>query len=82
MTSKDGFQWTKAEGLRQGVPSIGVISPESNISSSNAAYDVVIIGAGYTALTAARDVTLSGMLIPHIGASPIPFVLGIHDELN
>jgi len=60
MNSKDGFEWTEKKGLRQGVPSIGLILPSTNLSSSNDVYDVIVIGAGYTALTAARDATTSG----------------------
>ena len=60
MNSKDGFEWTEKEGLRQGVPSIGLILPSTNLSSSNDVFDVIVIGAGYTALTAARDATISG----------------------
>ena len=60
MNSKDGFEWTEREGLRQGVPSIGLILPASNLSSSADVFDVIVIGAGYAALTAARDATTSG----------------------
>lgn len=60
MTSRDGYSWTEQTGLRPGVPSIGVITPATNISSSNILYDVVIIGAGYCGLTAARDAAVSG----------------------
>jgi len=59
--STDGFEWTKEEGLRKGVPTIGKIQPATNISSTNHVFDVVIVGAGYAALTAARDCTVSGM---------------------
>ncbi|KAJ5211248.1 Flavin amine oxidase [Penicillium cf. griseofulvum] len=61
MTSRDGFQWTPETGLSQGVPSIGVISPSTNICSSSAKYDVIVVGAGYAGLTAARDLTLTGL---------------------
>jgi hypothetical protein len=60
MNSKDGYEWTEEGGLRQGVPSIGLILPASNLSTSNGVFDVIVIGAGYTALTAARDATASG----------------------
>ncbi|KAH8587350.1 hypothetical protein B0O99DRAFT_400695 [Bisporella sp. PMI_857] len=61
MTSKDGYQWTETQGLLQGVPSIGLIHPPSNTTGENTIYDVIIIGAGYAALTAARDATTSGL---------------------
>ncbi|KAK0650884.1 Monoamine oxidase N [Lasiodiplodia hormozganensis] len=61
MTSRDGYSWTKQTGLRPGVPSIGVISPVTNVVSSNVLYDVIVIGAGYCGLTAARDASLSGL---------------------
>jgi NADPH-dependent 2,4-dienoyl-CoA reductase/sulfur reductase-like enzyme len=61
MTSRDGFQWTPETGLAQGVPSTGVISPFTNISSTSAPRDVIVVGAGYSGLTAARDLTVAGM---------------------
>lgn len=60
MTSKDGYSWTKAQGLRPGVPSIGVIEPPSNVKSADTVYDVIVVGAGYCGLTAARDASLAG----------------------
>ena len=61
MTSSDGYQWTESTGLVKGVPSIGVIQPSTNIQDEQAIYDVIIVGAGYCGLTAARDAALSGM---------------------
>ncbi|KAK4543046.1 hypothetical protein LTR36_005823 [Oleoguttula mirabilis] len=58
--SRDGHQWTPASGLQKGIPSISVINPPTNIVSSEQEYDVAIIGAGYTGLTAARDLTAAG----------------------
>jgi hypothetical protein len=62
MTSVDGYQWTERDGLKKGVPTIGLIQPTTNLvaSTETEVYDVAIIGAGYTALTAARDSTLNG----------------------
>jgi heterodisulfide reductase subunit A-like polyferredoxin len=62
MTSKDGYQWTKAEGLKAGIPSIGVIQPSLNIKNTADSFDVIIIGGGYSGLTAARDATTNGAL--------------------
>lgn len=61
MTSKDGYSWTEAQGLKAGIPTIGLIQPPTNVKDQQATYDVVIVGAGYTGLTAARDATLAGM---------------------
>lgn len=65
MTSRDGYQWTQATGLVRGVPSIGVIRPASNLDgtiSNTERFDVIVIGAGYAGLTAARDATVAGMV--------------------
>jgi phytoene dehydrogenase-like protein len=61
MTSRDGYSWTPKEGLRAGVPSIGVIEPPSNVKSTEVLYDVVVVGAGYCGLTAARNSALEGL---------------------
>lgn len=63
MTSRDGFTWTPATGLTVGVPSIGVINPPSNVSSSEVLYDVVVVGAGYCGLTAARNAAAEGLKV-------------------
>ena len=59
--SSDGYHWTEHEGLTSGLPSLGVIKPESNISSGQHVYDVIVIGAGYAGLTAARNAAKSGL---------------------
>ncbi|KAH9203563.1 flavin-containing amine oxidoreductase [Leptodontidium sp. 2 PMI_412] len=65
MFSKDGFEWTKSQGLRAGIPSIGVIQPSSNItnSDSESVFDVIVIGGGYCGLTAARDASMNGLRV-------------------
>ncbi|KAL3432910.1 hypothetical protein BDV09DRAFT_205702 [Aspergillus tetrazonus] len=63
MTSRDGYQWTAETGLVQGVPSISVISPPTNISPESLQFDVVVVGAGYSGLTAARDACLAGLKV-------------------
>jgi len=61
MTSRDGFQWTQSQGLKRGVPCVGVIQPDNNLAKSTiTTYDVIVIGAGYCGLTACRDAALSG----------------------
>lgn len=68
MTSRDGYQWTPATGLVQGVPSIGVISPPSNVAPATRPWDVIVVGAGYSGLTATRDLTVAGecFLFPRV----------------
>ncbi|KAH7074836.1 hypothetical protein BKA63DRAFT_322529 [Paraphoma chrysanthemicola] len=61
MTSRDGYTWTPSAGLKPGVPSLGVITPKTNITSTQVEYDVVVIGAGYCGLTAARNCALEGL---------------------
>lgn len=62
MTSRDGYSWTKTDGLRPGIPSIGVIQPPSNVTSADTEFDVIVVGAGYAGLTAARDTSVAGTL--------------------
>jgi hypothetical protein len=62
MSSKDGFSWTKSAGLLPGIPCIGAIQPPTNITGADSAkYDVIVAGAGYSGLTAARDASLAGL---------------------
>lgn len=63
MTSRDGYSWTKSSGLKQGVPSIGVISPPTNVTSPESKYDVIVIGAGYCGLTAAQNSAIEGLRV-------------------
>ena len=61
MTSQDGYQWTQESGLIKGVPSIGVITPKHQIQDATQPFDVIVVGAGYSGLTAARDAAVSGI---------------------
>lgn len=63
MTSRDGFSWTKSSGLKQGVPSIAVISPPTSLPTTEFKYDVIVIGAGYCGLTAARNAAIEGLTV-------------------
>ena len=66
MNSQDGYQWTQKSGLVKGVPSIGVITPKQKIQDSEKPFDVIVVGAGYSGLTAARDAAVSGTITPRI----------------
>ncbi len=62
MTSREGFHWTPKDGLKAGLPSISVIKPQEKILPANEIFsDVIVIGAGYTGLVAARDLTTQGV---------------------
>ena len=63
MTSRDGYTWTPTSGLTAGVPTIGAIKPPSNVSSSEVIYDVIVVGAGYCGLTAARNASAEGLKV-------------------
>ncbi|KAK1473136.1 monoamine oxidase N [Colletotrichum abscissum] len=64
MASRDGFSWTEEDGLKPGVPCIGAIQPPSNLTSAHdVTYDVIVAGAGYCGLTAARDAAVAGLKV-------------------
>ena len=63
--SHDGYIYTKHDGLIKGLRTYGVIQPASKIrdADANKVWDVIVIGAGYTGLIAARDLVKAGKLI-------------------
>lgn len=50
--TKDGFIWSPTSSGRHGLTTHAVVSNTSNIKDR---YDVIVIGAGFAGLTAARD---------------------------
>lgn len=82
MTSRDGFQWTPEEGLAQGVPSIGVISPPTNVTSASKSWDVIVVGAGYSGLTATRDLCIAGMGHSETYHENIPDLIQLTDRFQ
>lgn len=62
--SHDGYIYTKKDGLVGGLITYAVIEPESRIHEvgTDAPWEVVVIGAGYSGLIAARDLVKAGEL--------------------
>ncbi|KAF9871506.1 hypothetical protein CkaCkLH20_11153 [Colletotrichum karsti] len=60
-STTDGYVWTPAQGTRKGgLKCRGVVSPPEKRNLNRKAYDVVVVGAGYAGLSAARDLATSG----------------------
>ncbi|GAB1198053.1 hypothetical protein APSETT444_007360 [Aspergillus pseudonomiae] len=57
--SQEGFAWTAKDGFQYGLTTTAMVpsTPKSDLSSS---YDVIVIGAGFAGLTAARDLAFKG----------------------
>lgn len=60
MSTREGYQWTEKGGLQAGLPCLGSVEPKINAASESVVYDAIVVGAGYTGLTAARDLTATG----------------------
>ena len=71
--SHDGYTYTEKEGLIGGLPTYGVVHPESNIRNADdsTTWDAVVIGAGYSGLVAARDLVKAGKFRQRVGESGI-----------
>lgn len=60
MTNKtsDGYTWERETGVARGLQTDAVISPQrATVDAPGKIYDVVVIGAGYAGLCAARDLS-------------------------
>ena len=64
--TREGWQWTPNAGLQQGLPCEAVIEPAQKMTDKIDVFDVIVIGAGYTGLTAARDMTSAGLALSSI----------------
>lgn len=55
--TSDGYTWEPTVGVATGLESDAVVKPARSVASLNKVYDVVVIGAGYAGLSAARDLS-------------------------
>lgn len=57
----DGYSWTNDTGTRKGgLKCRGVVHPTKKLqTSAQHHYDVIVVGAGYAGLAAARDLATS-----------------------
>jgi len=64
--SADGHQYNKGDGLRSGLPTYAVITPESKLHHAQDVHvhEAIVVGAGYSGLIAARDLVKAGMYFP------------------
>lgn len=60
--SSDGHTYTRRDGLVSGLRTYGVIQPEHKIRQADEGniWEAIVIGAGYAALVAARDLVKAG----------------------
>lgn len=61
--TSDGYLWTTSSGILKGnLDCEGVIHPSrSSQTSQSILYDVIVIGAGYAGLAAARDLSITSI---------------------
>ena len=64
-TTTDGYHYEPATGLVAGLHTAAVVAPPTSpgLASLPAdhVFDVIVVGAGYAGLTAARDAAVSGL---------------------
>lgn len=58
-TTSDGYSWSESTGtVKGGLKCRGVVTPARKVTA-NGTFDVIIVGAGYAGLAAARDLATS-----------------------
>lgn len=57
--TSDGYTWTSASGVVPGLESEAYVSPQRSGARESHTYDVIVVGAGYAGLAAARDLATS-----------------------
>lgn len=62
MATRDGYYLEMSTGaLHQNLKCVGAIEPVSNlVDKATKEYDVIVVGAGYSGLTACRDLSVAG----------------------
>lgn len=70
--TREGYHYTKKDGFEKGLVTEAAIEPKTNIKSSlgDERYDVVVVGAGYAGLIAARNLVTSVGWLSHLGSPP------------
>jgi len=61
-TTSEGYHFDEQNGVTTGLPCRGVIVPSTFEAKSGAHLDVIVIGAGYAGLVAARELAWKGIV--------------------
>jgi NADPH-dependent 2,4-dienoyl-CoA reductase/sulfur reductase-like enzyme len=61
MKTSEGLHYDSSHGVTSGLPCEGVIIPATYGANPDILYDVVIVGAGFAGLIAARDLAHRGL---------------------
>ena len=74
--TSNGHVYEVGQGVTNGLPCDGLVTPATSMAQMQSkTFDVIIIGAGYAGLTAARDLTVAGALISwYLRSSPTDII--------